>query len=192
MSDEQVTIIMAGESQTVNLSDLLGIDLGEVETYRGGEAMPAGVFEWRLKGAEMDIGEVTDRETKEKVKCPRVLFTQEVIAVRQLMDASIDKATLIGAEHTERFFIRDVLKDIGRVKAFMEDIGRTDTGPLSELLDRAIGTEYVAAIKHTKNKNDTSIVYGNLDMKTIKPLGGDAAPAATGAAPKPAGLFGKK
>ncbi len=190
MSDELVTIIMAGETQQVNLSDLLGIDFGEIEAYRGGEATPEGVFEWRIKEAAMDVADVTDRDTNEKVKRPRVYFKLEIIGVRQLKDASLDKDALIGTEHTERFFIKDVLKDIGRVKAFMEDIGRTDTGPLTELLDRCTGHEFVGAIKHTKNKNDTSIVYGNMDMKTLKPIGGETSAQAT--ASKPAGLFGKK
>ena len=190
MSDEIVTIVMAGETQQVNLADLMSIDLGEVEEFRGGEAMPAGISEWRIKECGMDTQEINDAQLGEKVVRPRVWFKLEVLTCRQLLDASIDKDTLVGAEHNERFFIKDVLKDIGRVKAFLTDIGREGSGALSVLLDQSIGHEFIGGIKHTKSKNDASVVYGNLDMKSLKPMGGAA--TAAPAAPKVGGLFGKK
>lgn len=188
MSDELLSIIMAGETAAVSLEDLMSIDLTDVEEFRGGETLPEGIFEWRIKSAIMDVAEVNDKELGQKVRRARVMFGLEAIACRQVKDMAIDKDTLVGAEFNERFFIKDALKDIGRVKSFLVDIGMQGSGPLQQLLDATVGHEFVAGIKHTKDKNDTSRVYANLDQKTIKPLGGDAAAPATA---KPA-LFGKK
>lgn len=189
MSDnELVSIIMAGETQNVSLNDLLGIDLNDIEEYRGGEAAPEGVYEWRVKEAIMDVAEVNDKDLGQKIRRPRIVFALEAIGVRQVKDMSVEKESLVGIVHSERFFVKDALKDIGRVKAFLVDMGRQGTGALQALLDGTIGHEFVGAIKHTKDKNDTSRVYANLDFKTVQPIGG----AIASAAPAKAGLFGKK
>ena len=167
----QVGIITEEGLQTVALADLAGVDMTQVEEYRGGEAAPEGVAEWKLTEVEIGTREVNDKE-QGQVDRAVVGFTCEAIAYRNCKDASTDPGTLIGTIHIEMFFIKDLVKDLGRVKAFLQDMGRVGNGPLQALCDAAIGHEFVGAIKHRKDKNDTSRIYANFDFKTIAPLGG--------------------
>lgn len=169
MSDELLNVVVGDETQAASLDDIAGVDMNDVEEYRGGEPTPEGVFEWRIKGAEMGTKEVNDKD-EGKVNRAVVLFELEAIACRQCKDTGLDPAQLVGTEHNEMFFIKDLAKDLGRLKAFMQDMGLQGAGPLKDLLAGAQGHEFVAAIRHRKDKNDASRVYANIDFKTVSPM----------------------
>lgn len=196
MSDEndQFVLEIDGENVQVSLTDLAGIDMAEVEPYRGGEVTPEGVYEWRGKSAEIDTMEINDKDSDTgRAVRPVITFCSEALAVRSVKDRSIDPDSLVGVEHYERFFIRDLRKDLGRVTAFLGDSGMTGEGSLQDMLERFTGHEFIAAVKHRKDKNDPDRRYANLDMKTVAPIGAGAphrpaAPSAPAAPAKPVGL----
>lgn len=180
MNDEVYTVKVNNEEQGVTLADLAGIDMSEVEEYRGGGITPEGVYEWQVVSATLDKLSFLDKKSGENVTAPIIDIKLRANACLQCKDPGIDPVELVGIEFNERFFIRDAIKDIGKIKAFMSDIGFTGSGSLGDQLDQLINMEFTAAVKHRKNNNDPDRPYANLDNKTIKPLGGlpDAAPAA--------------
>ena len=154
----------------------------QIEAYRGGEACPEGVFEWRIKAHEIGTREVMDKDTKQKIARAIVAITLEALACRVCKDPAIDRESLVGIEHTEMFFIKDLVKDMGRVQAFLEDAGIVGKGSLNKILDQNIGHEFVSAIKHRKDKKDTSIAYAHIEFKTVQPLAPAQGAAAGGLA----------
>lgn len=179
MADENtlVSIINGGQFIDVDIMALAEIDISGIEENRGGEAAPEGVADWRGMSAAFATAEVEDKEKNsptfgQKVTRPVIDFVAEAIGYHNVKDRSLDIASLAGTQHRERFFIKDLEKDLGRVKAFMVDIGMTGAGRLQDLLDSFTGYEFSCAVKHRKDKNDTSRVYANFDAKTASPLGG--------------------
>lgn len=187
MADDNtlVHVLNGQDYETVSIMDLAGIDLDSVPEYRGGEAAPEGMVDWRGISAMFAEAEMEDKDKKsptfgDKVMRAVVDFNIEAIAYQNVKDRSIDITTLAGTTHRERFFIRDLAKDMGRVKAFMIDCGMTGKGTYADLFEQFIGYEFSGAIKHTKNKDDTSKVYANLDMKTLCAIGGAGEPIGGG------------
>lgn len=174
--EEIVSILNGGEYAAVSLLDLAGLDMAQVEVFRGGESAPEGLAEWKGVSASIGAAEVTDKDKNsptvgEKIQRAVIDFTAEALAYINVKDRGIDISTLSGITHRERFFIADVAKDIGRVKAFMTDIGMSGEGSLQSLLEQFTGHEFACAIKHRKDPNDTSRVYANFDSKTASPIG---------------------
>lgn len=182
MADENtlVSIINGGQFINVDIMALAEIDITGIEENRGGEAAPEGVADWKGVSAGFATAEVEDKEKQsptfgQQVTRPVIDFVAEAIGYHNVKDRSLDIASLTGTQHRERFFIKDLEKDLGRVKAFMVDIGMQGAGRLQDLLDSFTGYEFSCAIKHRKDKNDTSRVYANFDAKTASPLGGGGA-----------------
>lgn len=173
MSDAQsnVCVSLDGQVKEVPLSAIAGLDMSGIEPYRGGEATPEGVYEWRIKNFEMAMKEIMDKTVNAKVARPCVFITLEAIAAQTVKDPSVDPSSLTGLEHREMISIKDVRKDLGRVVAFMQDIGFNGTGQLNALMPQTIGMEFIGEIKHSKNPNDTSKVYANLNFNNLKPIG---------------------
>jgi len=191
MSDDKVfNVEIDGSEQAISLADLAGVDLSGIEAYRGGGALPAGIYEFRIKNAEISTLEFTDRKTNEDVEVPIVDIGCEVIACRKTKAADVDPEQLAGAAHNERFFIRDVRKDLGRVVALLQDIGMQGSGSLQDLLDQAVGREFACAIKTRKDKNDPDRVFANLDLNTIEPLATPQTGPVPAAGAGQVGLFG--
>lgn len=178
MAEDTFEVMVGDAAQSVSLADIAGVDMSQIEAYRGGEPTPQGIYEFKLTETNLDTMEVFDKEKEDTVDRPVIMLSSEIIAVRQLKDKGIDPQSLIGLTHIERIFIRDIEKDLGRVTAFLQDIGMTGQGTLQDLLDQAVGTEYVAGISHRKDKNDTSRVFANLDFRTVEPLAGATVPTA--------------
>lgn len=50
------------------------------------------------------------------------------------------------------------------VKQFLvEHCGLSETGSLREIIDSSKGAEFLASVKHRKDKNDPEVVYGEID-----------------------------
>lgn len=168
-----VNIKMDDDVGDVSLLELMNFDITDMEAVRGMPLVPEGVYEWRITGAEIGSMEVFDKELDAKVSRATVSFKLEALACRQVKDPELDPAALNSIGFMHRIFIKDFKRDIGRVKAFLEDIGMNAGGSLQTLLEMAQGMEFVAAIKHTRDKNDKDKMYANLDDRTISPIGGD-------------------
>jgi len=176
---QNVHLSIQGQDQLVSLLDLAGVDITDIPEFRGGEQAPEGVYEWRVKLAELTSMDVKngDDPTGPKIPRPVISFHLESLACRNVKDPSIDPTSLTGISHTERIFLKDLMKDLGRAKAFMTDIGLAATGSVRDLLEQCTGMEFVAAIKHTTDRNDKDRKYANIDNKTITPMMEVAQPA---------------
>lgn len=178
MSDnnELFTVEVNGAPQSISLLDLAGLSMDQIAEVRGFPQAPEGVAEWKLTAAEVGTGEFNDKAAGGKVKRPYIQFVCTAQAYRTVKDPSLNPADLVGMEHRERFIIKDVLKDLGRAKAFMVDVGQTGSGTLEQLVHNCIGLEFVAAVKHTIDQNDKDKRYANFVQSTIEPNTGAAIP----------------
>jgi len=168
----QFNVTVGEQEQAVTLEQLGDFEVGQVEEVRGGEKVPEGIIEWKIKEhvlEEMLIVNKDDR-TGDKIPAPVIRLEVEVISARNLKDQALDKDTVMGQSHRELRFINDIVKDIGRVKAFLADIGMEASGSLTDLLDKSCGMEFVSVLYHKKDKNDTSKSYAHIDWQAVEPL----------------------
>jgi hypothetical protein len=152
------------EGQQVSLLDLGEIDTGRLVEYRG-FTFPKGMFDWEIKDFEM-VGIETDRGPKPllKVKCECVNVHQADIKDIPLNDAS----ELIGRAYEEAFFISEIERDLGRFKAFINDMGVSKTFKLAEGKETLEGHRFTAGVTHRPNKNNPDNPYTG--MTKVKPL----------------------
>jgi len=99
-----------------------------------------------------------------KVKC-RVL---EVLSVASADYPDTEsQAKLVGKSHVETFFIlkSDPLEGLGRLKAYLKDIGAPNPGmSLKELMSGGLnGHKFLGQVKHRKNPNDKDRPFVNLN-----------------------------
>lgn len=163
MTDNNETIIL--NDQEFSLADVAGIDMNEVEANYGPDNLPACVVELRVVDAKLEV----HTNTKTNVKKAVVKIETEVVNTLAVVDPNIPLESLIGRKHYESFFLTDLKKDLGRVKALMAESGFTGTGSLTELLNQFIGHQFVATINNRKDKNDADITYANINLKKVKP-----------------------
>ena len=145
----------------MTLADISGIDMTNVEEFRY-ENLPVGAYTFQT-------GDCTLEELGAEDK-PCAIFNVKVLETHGLvgLDDGVDEASFVGKEHREVFFISEA-KDIGRIKAFLNDIGAPSEGALGDLVaDVSNQQVFPARIKHRADKNDKSIKYANLtfDKKT--------------------------
>ncbi len=188
MSLETQVIIGSGEKrQEASLADLAGIDLAQVEANFGFAVTPAGTYVFRVKSTELSSMEFTPKGEDEPIVAPIVVYTFVATNCLNLNDKQKDTTEYIGIEHTETFFIRDLMKDLGRCRALMEQGGLQMVGTFQELLDGFIGMEIKCVVTNRPDKNDKDRIYANIDLKKVAPAGaGDALAGMVATAPTPA------
>jgi len=147
----------------VSLADLAGVDMTEVQEVRS-SVTPAGKFHFRIDETEMKAQEATNKDDPQgaKINKPVIQFVLKAQNCFSLVDDALDPEDYVEAKHTETFWINDLKKDLGRVKAFLVDIGIDGNKPLTDLLAEAHGMEFVADITHVKNKDNPDRVWVNL------------------------------
>jgi len=168
MSNDETQVTIGDE--VVSLADLAGLDISEVQMNRGPVATPVGVFEFIVK--EAVIGHKAVKKDGVEINKPTVEFKLEIADVITMVDAELEPDDFIGETHFETFWISDLKKDVGRVKALMVDAGFEGAGPFQELLDAFVGHNFIGAIKQRKDRNDPDRIYANLDSKKITPVNG--------------------
>ena len=173
---------MVGEfqlgDQTVALTDLAGISMDDMSEVRG-YGLPRGVYLFKVKSGEF---KVIDTSGGNK---PAAQFECEVLRVLSLAPVTegepIDPNTLIGKTHNETFFLNTedqnkLAESIGRVKAFLADIGAVCTGvSLEDAIKNSAGVEFTGPIARVTNKKDPDREYINIKHDKVKPASGAAA-----------------
>lgn len=158
-------------SELMSLSDLAGADVNDVAAVRF-ETTPIGVYGFEcVEAALVEVG-ADDK--------PCVKFK---LALRQVVKSESPKTEeeLLKMFHTESIFIdRDNPTDgIGRIKAFIEDAQGDPSGIMGGadgkegFVDKFVGHQFTAGIKHRPNKNDKDNPYANVFF-TKAASGGDA------------------
>lgn len=168
---ELINIKNDGEEQEVSLMDIAGIDMADVQEFEGFEATPKGLYDWEVKDAGLDTVETKNGNAG------IIYFDLEAINCHTLIGDDRDPASMTGTKHRETIFIGDVAKSVGRAKSLMANAGFQAQGKLSELLDAFCGHTFTAPIKQRKDKNDADVVYSNLVIKKVTPVGGTSAAA---------------
>lgn len=171
------TVALDGED-AITLSTLADFDLANVEEVRGSN-FPAGTFQFSVKADPVPtfaIVEVNDPEVPgAKIKRAQVKFCLECLNVVEMppkqKDGTVSPApeSVIGRDFYQTFFIKTG-DDIGRVKAFLTDIGAQNAGKFADLLLSSVGARFQAPIKQVFKKDDHDVIYTNLDRNKIKVL----------------------
>lgn len=159
-----VTIKQDGVEADVSLADIAGIDMTSVEAFEGGfEPTPKGVFLFDVKDAGLDQLETKNGQSA------IIYFDTEVAECYTLVDDEKDADSMVGWKHRETIFVGDLAKSVGQAKAVMQNAGFTGSGTLEQMLDAFCGSQFIAPVKHRKDKNDTDRVYANIVVGKITP-----------------------
>lgn len=149
------------EGQEFSLADLADLDVSEIEEIRF-EQLPAGIFGFKTVSSE--LGEATNKDG-EKYYYWEGKF--EVLEVTSLLEPNADPDKVMGKVHTERKTIdpSDAETGIGRIRAFITDLGFDSAGKLGPVVEQIKDHEFRAKIVKRKNKDDPSIEYANIQLE---------------------------
>lgn len=163
MTEETVKI---GE-EVISLAELAGLDMGDVTENFGLENLPAGLYEFRIEEAKLE-----SRDTQKGAKAC-VNFKMKVTNCISLIGDQTPDST-VDRIHFETFWLTELLRDLGRVKGFLIKacVPQSDQGGVAfqQLLDNSIGHCFMGVIKNTKSKNDSDVIFSNLDIKKVGPV----------------------
>jgi len=154
--------VMIGETE-ISLDELAGVDLSDVKEVRS-SVTPAGKFHWRVVDAKLEAREATNKEDPQgpKINKPTITFELKSQNCFSLVDADLEPEDYIDITHRETFWLNDLKKDLGRVKAFLVDMGIDGNKALTDLLDESHGQEFVSDITNVKSKDNPDFVYANI------------------------------
>lgn len=153
------------ETQDFSLADLAGLDVSDIEEIRS-STTPEGVFNFKINSAKLEEG--TNRDEERRII---LTVTMEITEVKALIDRKIEKESVVGKTYTEKFYIvpEKAPEGIGRIRAFITDVGLDSSGPLGGVegqaegsIDRLVGHFFDGKIKHKADANDKSVKYARL------------------------------
>lgn len=155
---EELNILNGGVETPVTLAEIADLDVSDVEISFGGFAItPKSTALWVIK----DMGVKSFGEhIVVQIECE----CEKCYAVKS---EEFDETTMIGFKHNESIFLKDLAKDLGLVKGFLERIGMTGVSKLDAAMDAATGMKFVANITHSRNKDDPDKPWVNMDIKGI-------------------------
>ena len=172
------TILVNDEE--ISLTDLLGLDMSDIEEFRA-TSTPAGKWHWRIMDAKTEVREdVKDFDNPDEGKVNRafVIFELQAQNCYALVDDKLSPDMFVDRKHTLSFKIVDHLKDLGKVQAFLSDIGMKGDKSLEDLLSEAHGLDFISDTTNRPNKDNPEYVFVNL--KNIEPYSEEAEKAALG------------
>lgn len=152
------------ESQSAggfSLADLAGLDVSGIAEIRS-ERLPAMAA--LFKGKKVSLGEQDNKDGERRFVATVSL---EVAEVQALVETGLmPPGEIVGKTHTERFWIvpEKAQEGIGRIRAFVTDIGLNSAGPLGGMtddgappgiLDSIVGHVFPAKIVTQKNSGET-------------------------------------
>lgn len=147
---------------TMSAADFANLDLGDFEEVRY-EVIPQGVYGFKIITADMEEGDNRDGD-------PRIVITFEceIVEVLSTIKFAGDPESLVGKKQSERFFVNildsdeDKAKAVGRMRAFLSDVGAAADGSLGDAIQNAVETTFHAKITHRKDREDPSVVYTSM------------------------------
>lgn len=160
MSDE------TEENEVFSLADFADLDVSEIQEVRF-EQIPAGSYMFEVVEADLYEDE-KDGETRFRAE-----FSLKITEVKAVLEAGVDKESLVGKTQTEKFFVNpgdepeNVKKSIGRIRAFVTDIGQDSSGKLGVIVRNAKGHTFgPAKIVKQPDRNDKSVKYARLQLES--------------------------
>lgn len=152
------------EGAAFSLADLADLDVSEIQEIRF-ENLPAGVYGFKVIEADLD-----EKENKDGDNRVMAVFKFEVVEVNAVVRKGVDKEGLIGKTHTEKLFIvpdegeKKVLEGIGRIRAFVWDLGCDNKGKLGDIVRATQDHMFSAKITERPNPNDRTQPYAQLKL----------------------------
>lgn len=150
------------------LAQLADMDVSGIDEIRS-EKLPVGTYAFRVVAAE---GPKEAKPDKDENPRAEVLFELEVVEVEKLLkNDGPTPESLIGKKQTERNFITlnsDAEKGIGRIRAFIADIGCNNVGKLGDIITATTGHVFKAGVIHSPDKNDKNVSYARLKLAPAK------------------------
>jgi hypothetical protein len=143
------------------------LDLENFNEIRS-EVVPMGLFGWNVGAFDFE----PDDEDGDGNPRAKATFSLEIVEVQQLLKPEgIDIPSLVGKKHTENFYIKadDVPAGVGRIRAFLADIGLDNTGKFLATCEASVNHKFVGAITHQRDKHDKTRVYARLKLTPAKP-----------------------
>lgn len=155
------------DNMDFSLADLMGLDVTDVAEIRF-ETLPMGAYVFKV--VSQDISEGENREGDKRFELQVKL---EIVEVKAVVAKGIEPESLVGKTHTEKFFIPrgDEVKaaeGLGRIRAFVADIGLPNDGPFGKLCDSIVEHMFIGKIIHQKDRDDKSKVYARLKLEPAK------------------------
>lgn len=147
-----------------SLADLADIDVSDIEEIRYVQ-IPAGVYDFEVTKADLAEDE-KDGERRFKAE-----IELKVLEVHAVLEPNVDKESLVGKLHTERLFIKPaeeevkVKEAIGRIRAFVTDIGMDSSGKLGEIVRNCKGHTFKAQGVKQKDRQDPTREYFRLKLE---------------------------
>lgn len=151
-----------------SLADLAGIDISDIAEIRF-ENLPAGFYDFEVTDAKLEEG--TDKDGAKRFTAT---FTQKVLACHSVLEPGVDRESLVGKSHTETIYMNpgkgkeEMIKAIGRVRAYVSDIGGQNAGQLGPVVENTKGVRFSAKIAQRKDKDDPSVVYSRIKFDPSK------------------------
>ena len=162
---------MSEVAEGFTLADLADLDVSDIEEVRFTN-IPAGIFGWEVKEAELKEYE-KDGDTKYKAE-----IELEIIEVKAVVPTPGEEKpsaeSLLGKRHIERLVIdpaappEDTQKAIGRIRAWVSDVGLDSTGKLGDIVKNLKGHTFVSKGTRRPDKNDKSQSWFRLQLEPAK------------------------
>ena len=158
---------------TVNLAELAGLDTTNVDEVRiSFEVLPVGIYKLEIGAAELE-----DKPREVKGKQLQMLLCKIPCVIKDVLElgesiSPEEREKLVGKTHTETIVQtlekpEDLATFVGRVKAFLVDVGCQGNGKLQDILGAANGHVFIAPYKVRTDKNDKDKKYGGLVLNKI-------------------------
>jgi hypothetical protein len=151
-----------------SLADLADLDVSEIEEIRF-ETLPQGVYEFEVVSAKLEEG-----ANKEGEKRFWAIWEYKVVAVKSVLQAGVDKESLVGKKHGDKLWINpakpqdEVSKAIGRIRSHVTDMGCDSAGKLGDIVKNTDGHIFTAKVRHQVDKDDKSVVYARTQLEAKK------------------------
>lgn len=153
-----------------SLADLADLDVSDIEEIRF-VSLYSGVYDFVVDTAELK------EDTRDDKRVFIAEFGLKIAEVHAILEPNItaeQREKMVDKVHTQKFIIRptesqeDVLKQIGRVRAFITDIGQDSAGKLGDIVRNAKGHAFKATITKSKDRQDPTREFTNLKLDPKK------------------------
>jgi len=157
------------ESEVFSLADIADLDASDIQEMRF-STLPAGIYTFKTISAA--LGERDNRDNK-----PRVIptFKFEVVEVKTAkVPKDFDVQELVGKTHQEKVYLvpnegpLKLAESVGRLKAFIWDMGVDEWGKVQEMLDRCEDNIFDGQIISRANPNDKTSPFAQLKLAPRK------------------------
>lgn len=172
---DTVIVNHQGQDMSIDIAQILGIDISGVTAVYGQKGLPTGLYGFRWLSWDKRMFE----QEVDGIKVPRMAVDVmlEVIDVKSVADKNINPIELMGAKHRHSVaFTKNTKEDLGRLVGLLTKVGVQHAGALDSALTSATGTEFIGPINQSTDRNDKDRKYSNLDVEKCAPMGSVMAP----------------